>query len=58
MRRATLALLGDHTRSRAFITSPGPHTLRARAGLYAWPDKTLMLADGQSVTDTLPFYCS
>lgn len=48
----------EHTRSRTFITSPGPHTLYARFNTYVWPEKTLTLAAGQSVTDTLPFYCS
>jgi len=48
----------EHTRSRAFTAPPGRHTLHAATGLYAWPDKTLTFADGQSVTDTLPFYCS
>jgi hypothetical protein len=38
--------------------SPGQHTLHVRGGLFVWPDKTLTLADGQSFTDTLPFYCS
>jgi hypothetical protein len=48
----------EHTRSRAFTASSGQHTLHAATGLYAWPDKTLTFVGGQSVTDTLPFYCS
>ena len=47
-----------HIRSRAFTASPGRHTLHAATNLYAWPDKTVTLTDGQFVTDTLPFYCS
>jgi len=51
-------LAPEHIRSRAFTMSPGQHTLHVRGGLYVWPDRTLTLADGQSFTDTLPFYCS
>jgi len=51
-------LAPDHVRSRAFTASPGQHTLHAATVLYAWPDKTVTVTDGQSVTDTLPFYCS
>lgn len=32
--------------------------MNAATILYAWPDKMVTLSDGQSVTDTLPFYCS
>jgi len=51
-------LAGEHLRSRLFTASPGPHTLHAATNLYAWPDKSVFISDGQSVTDTLPFYCS
>jgi hypothetical protein len=51
-------LAPEHIRSRVFTASPGQHTLHAATNLYAWPDKTVTLTDGQSVTDTLPFYCS
>jgi hypothetical protein len=51
-------LAPEHVRSRAFATSPGNHTLHVRGGLFVWPDKTVTLTDGQSMTDTLPFYCS
>ena len=51
-------LAPEHIRSHLFGASPGRHTLHAATNLYAWPDKTVTLSDGQSVTDTLPFYCS
>jgi hypothetical protein len=51
-------LAPEHIRSRLFGAAPGRHTLHAATNLYAWPDKTVTIADGQSVTDTLPFYCS
>ena len=51
-------LTPSHTRSRVFAASAGRHTLHAATNLYAWPDKTVTLSDGESVTDTLPFYCS
>jgi hypothetical protein len=50
---------GNHTRSRAFETSPGAHTLSARTvGGYVWPDKQVTITAGAAVTDSLPFYCS
>ncbi len=51
-------LTPNHTRSRVFTATSGRHILHAATNLYAWPDKTVTLSDGQSVTDTLPFYCS
>ena len=50
----------DHLVSRAFTTSVGQHTLGARVTFngYTWPEKRVTLMQGQSVTDTLPFYCS
>lgn len=51
-------LAPEHIRSRAFTTSQGQHTLHVRGGLFMWPDKTVSLTNGQSVTDTLPLYCS
>ena len=51
-------LANEHLRSHAFTALAGSHTLRAATNLYAWPEKSVTIADGQSATDTLPFYCS
>src|SRR5579862_5170440 len=54
-----VAVANPHLVSAAFGASAGPHTLGARTtGSYAWPDKSVMLAPGQTYLDSLPFYCS
>ena len=52
-------LAPEHTRSRGFMTTVGPHTLSARVvGGYIWPDQPVTLSAGEVFTDSLPFYCS
>jgi len=53
-------LANQHLQSQAFTTTAGQHTLGARVVTtgYAWPDKTVLLVQGQAFTDTLPFSCS
>ncbi len=49
----------DDTISPVFRTSAGAHVLGARViGGFVWPDTTVTLAPGASITRTLPFYCS
>ncbi len=49
----------DDTISPVFRTSAGAHLLGARViGGYIWPDTTVTIAPGESVTRLLPFYCS
>jgi hypothetical protein len=54
-----VSLSPEHTRSRGFAITPGPHALGAQvvAG-YVWPDTVVNLAAGEIFTDSLPFYCS
>jgi hypothetical protein len=49
--------------SRAYSVSAGQHTVGARwvspfGASYVWPDTVLTFAAGQTVTRTLPLYCS
>ena len=45
--------------SRAFSTAAGTHTLSATLDWgYAFPSRMITLSAGQTVTDSLPFYCS
>lgn len=49
----------DDTISPVLRTSAGAHVLGARViGGFVWPDTTVTIAPGESVTRTLPFYCS
>ena len=55
----------EHLTSRDFAVSVGQHVLGARLSLRGsfdsgkeFPDKTVNLAAGATVTDSLPFYCS
>ncbi len=52
-------LAPTHTRSAGFTVHPGTHTLGARvvSGLV-WPDTTVTVSSGDTVLDSLPFYCS
>lgn len=47
------------TTSQSFTTTVGRHVIGARTtyGLI-WPDSSVTLQTGQTLTDTLPFYCS
>lgn len=48
-----------HTKSRGFTTWAGTHVIGARTTFgYVWADTTVMLETGQSLTRSLPFYCS
>ncbi|MEO8140590.1 MAG: hypothetical protein ABI742_13135 [Gemmatimonadota bacterium] len=49
----------DDTISPSFATTPGSHSLGAHVinGLI-WPDTTVTLAEGESFSLILPFYCS
>ena len=48
-----------HTVSRAFDVPPGPHLVGARVvGGYVWAPRSLSIAPGAAVVDSLPFYCS
>ena len=50
---------GEHLTSGPFATSVGPHVLSARSDNgFVWPDRTVNLAAGVALTDSLPFYCS
>jgi hypothetical protein len=52
-------LVPEHTMSRGFVTTAGPHTLSANVvGGFVWPDRAVTLAPGEIFTDSLPFYCS
>jgi hypothetical protein len=60
-----IALPNPHTTSRSFMVTPGQHALGAHipisanfGGGYVWPDQTVNLVAGATVTDSLPFYCS
>ena len=48
-----------HTTSRGFTTWAGRHVIGARTTFgYVWADTTVTLLTGQSLTRSLPFYCS
>lgn len=49
---------GDHLVSRAYSTSPGQHSLSAHTDRYMWAAASVSLGPGQTVDDSLPFYCS
>ena len=52
-------IIPEHTTSRGFVTTVGPHRLSARVvGGYSWPDREVTLTAGGAFTDSLPFYCS
>jgi hypothetical protein len=51
-------LANEHTVTREYAVAAGTHVLSARTSTYVWPDTTVSLGTGQSVTRMLPFYCS
>lgn len=52
-------LTNEHLRSRSFEVDAGDNVLGARvvSGLV-WPDTTVSLSPGDTLTHLLPFYCS
>ncbi|HEV8124584.1 MAG TPA: hypothetical protein VGP80_10090 [Gemmatimonadales bacterium] len=52
-------LAPDHTMSAGFEINSGRHTLGARVvNGYVWADRSVRVAAGEVVHDSLPFYCS
>jgi hypothetical protein len=55
--RVAVAL--EHLTSAAFAVTAGAHVLGASViGGYVWPDTTVGIVPGDTVTRLLPFYCS
>jgi len=47
--------------SPTFSIAAGPHALGARTlppYTFAWPDTSITVTNGETITRTLPFYCS
>jgi len=49
---------GNRLVSRLYSTSAGQHSLSAHTDRYMWPAATVSVGAGQTVADSLPFYCS
>ena len=54
-----VAVPGVHATSRGFPAPAGEHMIGAQVtGVYVWPVTTVTVGAGQTVADSLAFYCS